>query len=141
MTDTELALTHALFEPIAIDGMTVPNRIAMAPMTREFAPGGVPGADVAAYYARRAAGGVGLVITEGMAVNAEGAHDGPIPRLFLPEARAGLAAIADAVHRAGGKVIPQLWHVGIQDSPTEINPETVKKRPRRLGPSGLNGAG
>lgn len=141
MKDVDSALNNILFEPVVIGGLTIPNRIAMAPMTREFAQGGVPGADVAAYYTRRAAGGVGLIITEGMAISAEGAHDGPIPHIFLPEARDGLAAIADGVHGAGGKVISQLWHVGVQDSPTEVNPDTVKQRPRRVGPSGLDGAG
>jgi 2,4-dienoyl-CoA reductase-like NADH-dependent reductase (Old Yellow Enzyme family) len=131
----------SLFEPVTIGGLSVPNRIAMAPMTREFSPGGVPGADVVDYYRRRAAGGVGLIITEGMAVNAAGAHDGPIPLFFQPETIAAAAAIAEAVHAEGAKIVPQLWHVGVQDSPTQVNPTTVKQRPRRVGPSGLSGTG
>jgi len=55
-----------LFQPLTVRSLTVPNRFAMAPMTRQASPGGVPGADVAEYYRRRAAGGVGLIITEGM---------------------------------------------------------------------------
>ncbi|GAA1931602.1 hypothetical protein GCM10009753_76790 [Streptantibioticus ferralitis] len=51
--------------PFSLGTMSPPNRIAMAPMARAFSPGGVPGADVAQYYARRAAGGVGLIIAEG----------------------------------------------------------------------------
>jgi len=130
-----------LFSPIRIGGTTIPNRIAMAPMTREFSPGGVPGADVAAYYARRAQGGCGLIITEGMAVNAAGAHDGPIPLLYQSETIEACRAIVSAVHGAGAKIMPQLWHVGVQDSPTEVNPLTVKQKPRRVGPSGLLGTG
>lgn len=133
--------TAVLFEPVTIGTMTVPNRIAMAPMTREFSPGGVPGDDVVDYYRRRAAGGAGLIITEGMAVNAAGAHDGPIPLLFQPATATATAAIADAVHAEGSCTIPQLWHVGVQDTPTEVNPATIKQRPRRAGPSGLSGGG
>ena len=55
-----------LFRPLTVRSMTLPNRFAMAPMTRQASPGGIPGPDVAEYYARRAAGGVGLIITEGI---------------------------------------------------------------------------
>lgn len=136
-----MSAAGVLFSPIRIGGTTIPNRIAMAPMTREFSPGGVPGADVAAYYARRAQGGCGLIITEGMAVNAAGAHDGPIPLLYQIETIEACRAIVSAVHGAGAKIMPQLWHVGVQDSPTEVNPLTVKQKPRRVGPSGLLGTG
>src|SRR5258707_1157978 len=54
-----------LFRPAVVGGLALRNRLVMAPMTRAFSPGGVPGEDVARYYQRRAAGGVGLVITEG----------------------------------------------------------------------------
>src|ERR1700755_2212325 len=54
-----------LGRPITLNGLTVPNRIVMAPMTRQFSPGGIPGEDVVSYYARRAAAGVGLIVTEG----------------------------------------------------------------------------
>ena len=54
-----------LFKPARIGGVDLPNRIAMAPMTRAMSPGGVPGENVARYYRRRAEGGVGLIITEG----------------------------------------------------------------------------
>lgn len=132
---------EALFTPLRIGTLEIPNRIAMAPMTREFAPGGVPGADVAVYYRRRAEGGAGLIITEGMAVNAAGAHDGPIPLLYQPETLAACRAIVAAVHGAGARIMPQLWHVGVQDSPTQVNPQTIKQRPARVGPSGLLGTG
>lgn len=130
-----------LFTALSLGGMTVRNRIAMAPMTREFAPGGVPGDDVVEYYRRRAAGGCGLIITEGMAVNAAGAHDGPIPLLWQSEAQAALGRIASAVKAQGSCIVAQLWHVGMQDSPTTVNPGTVKQRPPRIGPSGLYGNG
>ena len=55
-----------LFQPLRVRGLTLSNRIVMAPMTRSFSPGGVPGADVAAYYRRRAEGGSGLLINAGV---------------------------------------------------------------------------
>jgi 2,4-dienoyl-CoA reductase-like NADH-dependent reductase (Old Yellow Enzyme family) len=55
----------ALFSPFTIKGLTLPNRIVMAPMTRSFSPNGIPTSDVAGYYRRRAEGGVGLIVTEG----------------------------------------------------------------------------
>ena len=59
----------ALFKPFSFKDLTLANRIAMAPMTREFSPGGIPNEDVAGYYGRRAAGGTGLIITEGTTIN------------------------------------------------------------------------
>ncbi|MGI3226320.1 NADH:flavin oxidoreductase [Streptomyces sp. GTA36] len=102
-----------LSRPVALNGLTVPNRIAMAPMTRQFSPGGVPGEDVASYYARRAAAGVGLIVTEGTYVGHESAgQSDDIPRFHGEEQLAGWAKVAEAVHAAGGKIVPQLWHIG-----------------------------
>lgn len=53
-----------LFTPLTIRGVTLPNRFAMAPMTRSFCPDNLPGDDVAQYYRRRVEGGTGLIITE-----------------------------------------------------------------------------
>jgi 2,4-dienoyl-CoA reductase-like NADH-dependent reductase (Old Yellow Enzyme family) len=57
-------MPDALFSSFEINGLKLPNRVVMAPMTHSFSPGGVPTDDVAAYYRRRAKGGVGLIITE-----------------------------------------------------------------------------
>ncbi|MER6347619.1 NADH:flavin oxidoreductase [Streptomyces sp. NPDC001595] len=103
-----------LDRPVAINGLTVPNRIAMAPMTRQFSPGGVPGADVASYYARRAAAGVGLIVTEGTYVgHASAGESDRVPRFHGEEQLAGWAKVAEEVHAAGGTIVPQLWHIGM----------------------------
>ncbi|MFH9354631.1 NADH:flavin oxidoreductase [Kitasatospora sp. NPDC017646] len=103
-----------LSRPVTINGLTVPNRIAMAPMTRQFSPGGVPGEDVRSYYARRAAAGVGLIVTEGTYVGHESAgQSDSIPRFHGEEQLAGWARVAEAVHAAGGTIVPQLWHIGM----------------------------
>ncbi|TAL10600.1 MAG: 12-oxophytodienoate reductase, partial [Porticoccaceae bacterium] len=60
--------SNALFKPFRMAGLELPNRVVMAPMTRNFSPGNVPGEQVAAYYRRRAEGGAGLIITEGTCV-------------------------------------------------------------------------
>lgn len=103
-----------LSRPVALNGLTVPNRIAMAPMTRMFSPGGVPGEDVRSYYSRRAAAGVGLIITEGTYVGHESAGDSDrVPRFHGEEQLASWAQVAADVHAAGGTIVPQLWHIGM----------------------------
>lgn len=105
---------QTLDRPFSVGSLTLPNRIVMAPMTREFSPGGVPGAEVAEYYARRAAAGVGLIITEGTYVDhASAGSSDRVPRFYGDDALEGWRKVADAVHAAGGKIIPQLWHVGV----------------------------
>lgn len=114
VTDSASRAAQLLSRPFALGGRTVPNRIAMAPMTREFSPGGVPGGDVADYYARRAAGGVGLIITEGTYVDHPAAGtSGAVPRFYGEDALAGWQRVVDQVHAAGGTIMPQLWHVGM----------------------------
>ncbi|MFJ2771351.1 NADH:flavin oxidoreductase [Streptomyces sp. NPDC087300] len=116
MQSTEAATSRAaqiLGRPFDINGLTLRNRIAMAPMTREFSPEGVPGTDVAEYYARRAAGGVGLIVTEGTYVDhASAGSSHRVPHFHGEAALAGWRRVADAVHAEGGRIVPQLWHVG-----------------------------
>ncbi|GHC59824.1 NADH:flavin oxidoreductase [Streptomyces flavofungini] len=123
-----------LARPFTLGGLTVPNRIVMAPMTRRFSPDGVPGPDVAAYYARRAAAQVGLIVTEGTYVGHESAGQSDrIPRFHGVEQLAGWAEVAAAVHAAGGKIMPQLWHIGMVRSAGQ--PPYADAPP--VGPSGL----
>ncbi|MFF5478910.1 NADH:flavin oxidoreductase [Streptomyces sp. NPDC012935] len=137
MTVTEPTASRAaqiLSRPTVINGLTVPNRIAMAPMTRMFSPGGVPGEDVVSYYARRAAAGVGLIVTEGTYVGHDSAGQSDrVPRFHGAEQLAGWAKVAEAVHAAGGTIVPQLWHIGMvreQGQPPYAEAPAV-------GPSGL----
>ena len=123
-----------LSRPVSLNGLTVPNRIAMAPMTRMFSPGGVPGEDVVGYYSRRAAAGVGLIVTEGTYVGHDSAgQSDEVPRFHGEDQLAGWAKVADAVHAAGGTIVPQLWHIGMVRKAGE--PPFADAPP--VGPSGL----
>jgi 2,4-dienoyl-CoA reductase-like NADH-dependent reductase (Old Yellow Enzyme family) len=106
----------------------------MAPMTRSFSPGGVPGADVAAYYRRRAKNQVGLIITEGTVINHPASTNDPrVPFFYGEAALAGWAKVVAEVHAEGGKIMPQIWHVGmVRRMGDRPNPEAPP-----IGPSGL----
>ena len=86
----------------------------MAPMTRSFSPGGVPASNVADYYARRAEGEVGLIVSEGTVVDRPASSNDPnIPRFYGPQPLNGWKAVIDKVHARGGVMAPQLWHMGV----------------------------
>ncbi len=124
----------ALFSPYTLNTLTLDNRIVMAPMTREFSPGAVPGDDVAAYYRRRAEGGTGLIITEGTTVNDPVATMGEnIPAFHGEAALAGWKKVVDQVHAAGGRIFPQIWHVGIVRDPSKVGDPDMPS----ASPSGL----
>ncbi|KGD64463.1 FMN-binding oxidoreductase [Alcanivorax nanhaiticus] len=103
----------SLLRPFEHKSLKLRNRVAMAPMTRTFSPGYVPNDEVVGYYRRRAEGEVGLIITEGTFVGHKAANGYErVPAIYGDEAMAGWKKVVDAVHEAGGQIIPQLWHVG-----------------------------
>lgn len=102
-----------LFSPYSLSSMTLANRVVMAPMTRNMSPGNVPDDDVVEYYRQRAEGGVGLIITEGACVGHKAASGYPdVPYIAGEEPLAAWEKVIKAVHAEGGKIAPQLWHVG-----------------------------
>lgn len=127
-----------LFEPFELESLKLRNRVAMAPMTRNFSPGNVPGDNVVEYYRRRAEGGVGLLITEGTTVNHPAANGYEnVPAFHGTDALAGWKKVVDAVHEAGGAIFPQLWHVGaVRKAGMEPDPNVPG-----YSPSGLYGPG
>ncbi|MEV6225503.1 NADH:flavin oxidoreductase [Nocardia fluminea] len=129
-----MTTADALFTPLRIGPLTLPNRIVMSPMTRQHSPGGTPGDDVAAYYRRRAEGGTGLIITEGVAIDHPTAVDSTkVPRLHGDSALAGWRRVVDAVHEAGGRIVPQLWHVGpLWGAMARVDPALTPLRPSGL---------
>jgi len=128
----------SLFRPFAIGRTVLPNRIVMAPMTRNFSPGNVPDEHVAAYYRRRAENGVGLIVTEGTVIDHPASTDSVrVPRFYGADALAGWSRVVSAVHEAGGHIFPQIWHVGMRRAPgTGPFPNALS-----IGPSGINVTG
>ena len=124
----------SLFKPFDLNELSLENRIVMAPMTRSFSPDGIATDDVAGYYRRRAEGGTGLIITEGTTIEGPVATMGDrIPRIHGEQALAGWEKTVKEVHAAGGKIMPQLWHVGMARNPKAAPfPELPS-----VGPSGL----
>lgn len=119
-------MSDVLFTPFSINSLALKNRIVMSPMTRGFSPGGIPGDDVAAYYRARARGGVGLVITEAIAVARPAAAEVPgIPVLHDVRAQAGWKAVVAGVHTAGGRIAAQLHHAGALRDPAKMGAPTV----------------
>lgn len=113
MTQSVAPGREALFQPLEIRSLQLANRLAMSPMTRMGCPDALPDEVNRAYYAARAAGGTGLVVTEGIGVDHPTSVDHSwIPRLDTPESVEAWRLVTDAVHAAGGSIIAQLWHVG-----------------------------
>lgn len=137
MTASAAAL-GPLLTPFTVSSLTVRNRFAMAPMTRSKSPGGVPNAENAQYYRQRAAGGVGLIITEGTYVDDPAAGKSvDVPRFHGEDAALGWKAVVEAVHAEGGAIIPQLWHLGVErGTEATLNPGVPPR-----SPSGLDLAG
>lgn len=99
-----------LLESYRIGDLELPNRIVMAPMTRNRAPGCVPNELMAEYYRQRAS--AGLIVSEGTQVSARGQGYQATPGIYAPEHERGWRLVTDAVHAAGGRIFAQLWHVG-----------------------------
>lgn len=105
--------TTTLFRPFSSARLSLKNRIVMAPMTRNASPGNIPGDQVVEYYRRRAAGGAGLIITEGTCIDHIAASGYPdVPYFHGAAALAGWQRVVDAVHENDGKIAAQIWHVG-----------------------------
>ena len=114
-------MSHAaLLQTYRLGSLELPNRIVMAPLTRQRTqPGNVPYALTATYYAQRAS--AGLIISEATQVCPEGQGYAWTPGIHSPEQIAGWQGVTEAVHNAGGRIYLQLWHVGRISHP-ELQP-------------------
>src|SRR5512132_3927694 len=100
--------TPDLFTPFQLGALALPNRVVMAPMTRNRAgPGNVPGALAAEYYRQRAS--AGLIVTEATQVSPQGVGYPGTPGIHDDLQVAGWRRVTDAVHAAGGRIFLQLW--------------------------------
>jgi 2,4-dienoyl-CoA reductase-like NADH-dependent reductase (Old Yellow Enzyme family) len=126
-----------LYSPYTLSGVDLRNRFVMAPMTRSFSPGGIPGGDVVDYYRRRARH-LGLIVTEGTYVGHPSAGSSDrVPRIYGEDALAGWKRVVDAVHAEGGRIFPQLWHLGLaRQEGSAPHPEAPIVGPSGISPSG-----
>ena len=104
----------SLFSPFQLGDIALANRIVMAPLTRNRAPGQLPNALMREYYRQRAnpATGAGLIISEATQISPQGQGYLDTPGIHTPEQVAAWRSITDAVHAEGGRIVVQLWHVG-----------------------------
>ena len=101
----------SLFDPLQLGAIAAPNRIIMAPLTRARAgKDGVPSPMAADYYAQRAS--AGLLISEATGISREGLGWPFAPGLWTDAQVEGWKPVTEAVHRAGGRIVAQLWHMG-----------------------------
>ena len=126
-----------LFTPFTLSGLELSNRFVMAPMTRAFSPGGVPGADVVEYYRRRASH-LGLIVTEGTYIDHQSAGSSDrVPLMYGDAPVAGWKNVVDAVHAEGGRIFPQIWHLGLgRREGSAPHPDAPIIGPSGISPSG-----
>src|ERR1700675_3022443 len=118
---SEMSKMTRLFEPYKLGPITLPNRLVMAPLTRNRAVEGlVPSPLAAEYYGQRAS--AGLLITEASQVSQQGQGYQDTPGIYSKEQVAGWRKVTDRVHERGGRIFIQIWHVG-RVSHTSLQPD------------------
>jgi len=123
-----------LFDPIQIGDLTLPNRIFMAPLTRQRAGDErVPNALMAKYYAERAS--AGLILSEATSVTPQGVGYAATPGIWSQQQVEGWKLVTDAVHDAGGRIFLQLWHVGRVSDPIFLD-GALPVAPSAIAPKG-----
>lgn len=107
-----MSSSSALFQPICIGELTLPNRIFMAPLTRSrsVAPSHTQTNMHAIYYAQRAS--AGLIISEATQISPQGQGYAWTPGIYTDAQVESWKPVTDAIHHAGGHIVNQLWHVG-----------------------------
>src|SRR5262252_3507369 len=104
--------TPKLLEPFKLGPITLPNRLVMAPLTRNRAvpPGMVPSPLAIEYYGQRAS--AGLLVTEATQVSQQGQGYQDTPGIYSKDQVEGWRKVTDRVHERGGRIFNQIWHVG-----------------------------
>lgn len=142
--EPESFMSDKLFTPLTLGTLTLPNRIVMAPLTRNRATpdGDVPNPLIVEYYAQRAT--AGLIISEGTQISPEGKGYIQTPGIYSPRQVAGWTKVTEAVHAKGGRIFAQLWHVGrvshtsLQpDGQAPVAPSAITARTKTFTPAGF----
>ena len=125
----------SLFSPLDIGPYTLPNRIFMAPLTRNRAgDGNAPHELNATYYAQRAT--AGLIISEASQISPQGVGYPATPGIHSDEQVAGWRLVTQAVHQKGGHIFLQLWHVGRISHPSLQPDNQLPVAPSAIKPAG-----
>jgi N-ethylmaleimide reductase len=126
-----------LFQPYRLGPYQLPHRIVMAPLTRSRArpPGNLPGPLNACYYAQRAS--AALIVSEATQVSLQGQGYAWTPGIHSRAQVEGWRLVSDAVHRAGGLIFNQLWHVGRISHPCLQPDQMLPVAPSAIRPSGM----
>ena len=123
----------SLFDPIRLGAIEAPNRVLMAPLTRARATREhTPTAVMAEYYAQRAT--AGLIISEATGISREGLGWPFAPGLWRDDQVEAWRPVTDAVHRAGGRIVAQLWHMGRLVHPSFLGGEAPVSASADLAP-------
>jgi N-ethylmaleimide reductase len=123
------------FSSFKLGPLTLPNRVVMAPMTRNRAGrGSAPGPLNATYYAQRAS--AGLIVSEATQISPQGVGYPGTPGIHSDEQIAGWKGVTDAVHAAGGRIFLQLWHVGRISHPSLQPDGAIPVAPSAIAPAG-----
>lgn len=124
----------SLLDPIVVGDLSLPNRVFMAPLTRCRAnPGRIPNSLMRDYYVQRAS--AGLIFSEATSVDPMGVGYPDTPGIWSDEQVSGWKTITDAVHRAGGRMLLQLWHVGRVSDPSYLDGK-LPVAPSAIAPAG-----
>lgn len=123
-----------LFDPVRLGALELGNRIVMAPLTRARATADrIPTDVMRAYYEQRAS--AGLILTEATIVTPKGAGYAATPGIYSAAQVEAWKPITEAVHRKGGKIVMQLWHVGRISDPSLLDGD-LPVAPSALQPAG-----
>lgn len=125
----------ALFQPLLLGDLSLPNLIVMAPLTRCRASANrVPNALMADYYAQRAS--AGLILSEATCVSPQGVGYPDTPGIWSSQQIEGWRFVTNAVHAAGGRIFLQLWHVGRVSHPDYLDGK-LPVAPSAIAPEGF----
>ncbi|KAF8451856.1 hypothetical protein BGX38DRAFT_1130622 [Terfezia claveryi] len=114
-----ITVPQKLFTPLKLGAIALKHRVIMAPLTRTRSPGGIPNEDVVKYYGQRASDG-GLLISEATHISLMGGNYYHVPGIYTPEQIRAWKKVTDAVHKKGGYIFCQLWHVGRTTHPSNL---------------------
>ncbi|KAJ7118841.1 flavoprotein NADH-dependent oxidoreductase [Mycena epipterygia] len=129
----------ALFTPLKLGSVTIPNRIGMSALTRNRSTATVPNDIMLKYYEQRARGGAGLIVSEGTLITRQGSEWPDAPGIWDKSQIEGWKKITDSVHATGSKIYCQIWHLGRASHPEA--PEQITAGVPVYAPSAISARG